>query len=188
VRAIYWACLRRVDDLFEICSTADVICRQICYSRLMSHLDELFDTPPADLIAKLKALRDQRAGIESRESIIEQLLDVRVQQGGVIAEEIAALGASSGIGPLRNQIVQVLTSKRDESLWFMVPQAVHDELRERGNRTVTLDNVRVTMRRMADSGELERARPGALLFGLPGAIETMPPGLLEAVLGGQKDS
>src|SRR6266851_2949185 len=54
--------------------------RTLCYRGVMSNLDELFLTPPADLIGKLKALRDDRAGIESKEAIIEQLLDVRDQQ------------------------------------------------------------------------------------------------------------
>lgn len=152
----------------------------------MSSLDQLLQTPPADLVANLKALRDDRASIESKEAILEQLLDVLVQQGGAVAEEVAALGGSAAIGPLRNQIMQVLTSKRrEEDLYVMVPQAVHQELVARGNRAVTLDNVRVTMKRMADSGELERTQPNALLFGLPGVMTEIPAEVLAAMNIGQ---
>jgi hypothetical protein len=142
----------------------------------MSSLDQLLQTPPAELVANLKALRDDRASIESKEAILEQLLDVLVQQGGAVAEEVAALGASVAIGPLRNQIVQVLSSKQEEGEAVMVPKDVQEELVARGNRTVTLDNVRVTMKRMADSNELERPRPNDLLFGLPGAMDALPGG------------
>jgi len=79
------------------------------------------------------------------------------KQGGPAAGEIAALGGAAGIGPLRNQILQVLESRREEenpANLMMVPKDVHDELVGRGNRSVTLDNVRVTMKRMADSNEL----------------------------------
>jgi hypothetical protein len=151
----------------------------------MSSLDQLLQTPPAELVANLKALRDERASIESREAILEQLLDVLVQQGGEVALEVAALGGSAAIGPLRNQIVQALLSKREEDEWLMVPQGVHQELVQRGNRSVTLDNVRVTMKRMAESGELERPQPNGLLFGLPGVMTEMPAEVLAAMNIGQ---
>jgi hypothetical protein len=137
----------------------------------MSSLDRLLETPPAELVADLKALRDERAALESKEAVIEQLLEVLTQQGGAAADEIAKLGASVAIGPLRNQIMQVLISKREEDEFVMLPMAVHAELISRGNRRVTIDNVRVTMKRMADAGELERPQPDALLYGLPGVME-----------------
>jgi hypothetical protein len=147
----------------------------------MASVDDFFEAPAADLVGKLKQLHNERADIESREAIIEQLLEVRARQGGDAAAEIAALGAEAGIGPLREQILHVLASMRQESLWLMAPQAVHEELMKRGNRAVTIDAVRVAMRRMAEKGELERPQPDALAFGLPGAIADMPPGLLEAM-------
>jgi hypothetical protein len=154
----------------------------------MSSLDQLLQTSPSELVADLKALRDERATIESKEAIVEQLLEMLVKQGGTAAEEIAALGGSVAIGPLRNQILQVLESKREEENLMMIPKDVHDELISRGNRSVTLDNVRVTMKRMADSNELERPSPTDLLFGLPGALDALPGGkdaFLETLDGGQ---
>ena len=147
----------------------------------MSSLDRLLETPPAELIADLKALRDERAVLEGKEGVIEQLLEMLAQQGGDVANEIAALGASVAIGALRNQILQVLLSKQEENEPLLAPAGVHAELNARGNRKVTLDNVRVTMKRMADDGELERPRPDALLFGLPGVM-TLPE--VRAVLEG----
>ena len=134
----------------------------------MSSLDNLLQTPPAELVADLKAFRDERAVIESKEAVLEQLLEMLGNQGGAVAEEIAALGAAVGVGPLRGQIIRVLAAKREESEFFlMVPKDVQQELVSRGNRTVTLDNVRVTMKRMAGAGELVRPDPDSLLYGLP---------------------
>jgi hypothetical protein len=151
-----------------------------------SPLDRLLQTPPAELVSELKSLRDQRAGIESREAVLEQLLDLIARQGGPVAEEVARLGGDAAIGPLRNQIIQVLASKRKEGEPLMVPQGVHQELTARGNRAVTLDNVRVTMKRMAESGEIERVSPDGLVFGLVGIAQSLPPGMLDAITGGQQ--
>jgi len=142
----------------------------------MSSLDNLLQTPPSELIADLKALRQERASIESKEAVIVQLLEMLSRGGGAPAEEIAELGASLAIGPLRNQIIQVFRSKREEDEVVMLPVSVHQELVARGNKSVTVDNVRVTMRRMAESRELERPLPNQLLFGLPGAVDAFPGG------------
>jgi hypothetical protein len=149
----------------------------------MSSIDQLLHTTPADLVANIKALRGERADIETKERLLEQLLEVLTKQGGAIADEIAALGASAAIGPLRSQITQVLAEKRPDGLYFMVPQAIHDELVNRGNTRVKLDNVRQTMVRMADAKDLERSKPDALLFGLPQAMEDMPDALRSQLFG-----
>jgi hypothetical protein len=142
----------------------------------MSNLDNLLQTPPSELVTDLKTLRDERGVTEGKEAVLEQLLEMRSREGGTIADEIAALGAAVGIGPLRNQIAHVLTTRRGEGLRLMVPKGIQDELVARGNRAVTLDNVRVTMKRMADAGELVRPDPESLLYGLPDT-----PGVEEAL-------
>jgi hypothetical protein len=150
-------------------------------------IDDIFQTPPADLIEKLTELRDTRAAIESKEDIIRQLLDVYVQQGGELAEQIGELGAASGLGSLRKQILHVMGTKRDEMEFVTLPVVVHPELVARGNRKVSLDNVRVTMKRMADDNELERPIPEEpLAFALPGTVDIMPEGLLQALKAGQR--
>jgi hypothetical protein len=145
----------------------------------MPNLDDLFKTPPAELISNLQALRDERAVIERKERMLEQLLEMLTEQGGDVADEIAALGAANAIGPLREQIRQVLLSLTPEGP-LRVPKVVFDELVARGNRSVTIDNVRMTMKRMADADELIRPGPDTTLYGLPDAE-----GLDEALAGFQ---
>ncbi|HXN38954.1 MAG TPA: hypothetical protein VN892_13025 [Solirubrobacteraceae bacterium] len=147
----------------------------------MSALDKLLQTPPAEIVSDLKTVRDERAILESKEAMLEQLLEMLSRQGGEVAQEIAALGASVAIGPLRNQILQVVTSMRQEDdLLTTVPAAVQEALIARGNRKVTVDNVRVTMKRMADSNELERPVPGQnRLFALPGTADAFPERIAE---------
>lgn len=141
----------------------------------MSTLDTLLKTPPAELVGDLKGIREERAALESKEAVLEQLLEMMSRQGGEIAQEIAALGASVAIGPLRGQIVQVLKSLAEDDLLTVMPQGVQEALVERGNRRVTLDNVRVTMKRMAESGEIEKPVPEqAMLYALPGTAQRFP--------------
>jgi SpoVK/Ycf46/Vps4 family AAA+-type ATPase len=147
--------------------------------RRMSSIDKLLQTPLPELVADLKALRDERAVTERKEAMLEQTLDMIIEQRGEeAANEIAALGGSAGIGSLRNQILQVIALTREKgrpTSLALVPKEVLDTLVERGNRKVTLDNVRVTMKRMFDSGELERPIAGRdLLYALPGTADEFP--------------
>jgi hypothetical protein len=132
----------------------------------MSGVDALLQTPPAQLVADLTALRNERAVIEDKEAVLIQILDLLVKQGGQVAEEVTALGGASGFGPLREQIRQVLISNKENDP-LMVPREVQKELLSRGNRTATLENVRVTMKRMAEDDELVRPSEDAVSYGLP---------------------
>jgi hypothetical protein len=133
----------------------------------MADLDDLLNTDATTLVEGLKKLRDDRAGIESREAVLKQLLDIKLAQGGEIAEEVATYAAQNGFGPLREQIRQVMVSIQ-ETEPMMPPLRVHSELSSRGNRSVTIDNVRTTMKRMADDEELVRPDvEGVVLYGLP---------------------
>jgi hypothetical protein len=142
----------------------------------MSNIDKLLNTSPAELIDGLKALGEQRAGIESQEAVLKQLLDLHLAKGGEVGQEAAIFAANHGVGPLREQIRQVFITKR-ESDPMMLPMAVHAELGARGNQRVTLDNVRVTMKRMADDDELIRPDSESVVYGLPGT----PAELIEMV-------
>jgi hypothetical protein len=130
-------------------------------------IDDLLQTPPADLIDALKALRNERGDLESKESLLMQIIDIRSNQGGEVAKEINELGAAIGLGSLRDQIKQVLLSRQAEEP-LMFPKDVRMELVSRGNRSVTLENVRVTMQRMAVDEELVRPSDQAVVYGLPG--------------------
>jgi hypothetical protein len=132
----------------------------------LADVDQLLNVDPMSLIEGMKTLRDQRVAIESQEAVLKQLLDIQLKKGGQVGEEVAVFAAQNGMGPLREQIRQVLVSKQEEAL-LMMPMDVHNLLAERGNRSVTLDNVRVTMKRMADDGELVRPDPESVIYGLP---------------------
>jgi hypothetical protein len=147
----------------------------------MASVDDFFEAPATELVGKLKQLHDERSSIESRESIIEQLLEVRAKEGGEAAAQIAALGAEAGIGPLREQILHVMSTLQSEGTPIVAPQQVYDELVKRGNRTVTIDAVRVAMRRMGEKGELERPNSAVLAFALPGVLASVPSAILEAI-------
>lgn len=151
----------------------------VCYNPGMTDVDELLNTTPSDLIEGLKKLRDERSAVESREAVLKQLLDIHLARGGEVAEEVAAFAAQNGFGPLREQIRQVLTAKQEDGTPLLPPMAVHGELGARGNRGVTLDNVRTTMKRMADDGELVRPEGESAIYGLP----NIPQELLDVVAG-----
>jgi hypothetical protein len=130
----------------------------------VTSVDQLLNMDPSDLIEGLKGLRDQRLALESQEAVLKQLLDIHLGKGGEVAEQVAIFAAQNGIGPLREQIRQAFF-QGDEPL--MVPMEVHSALAALGNRSVTLDNVRVTMKRMADNAELVRPDPDSVVYGLP---------------------
>jgi hypothetical protein len=144
----------------------------------MSSIDKFLETPPADLVKDLKALRDQRAAIERKEGMLEQTLHMIAEQGGEgAADEIAALTASAGVGSLREQILQIVAAGQAEGgiKVALVPKEVQNELADRGNHTAKLDNIRITMKRMSESDELERPLPQyAVLYALPGTAKEYP--------------
>ena len=135
-------------------------------------LDKFLDTPPTDLVDNLKGLRQEKVAIKSREAVIVQLLEMILERGGPTAEEVVRLAAEAAvaIGPLRDQIRAVLTSKQADNEFFLAPVGVHQELVARGNQTATLDHTRTIMRRMSDAGELLQPRPNQLLFALPDVV------------------
>jgi hypothetical protein len=139
---------------------------------MATSLDKFLDTPPAELIGDLKTLREEKIAIGNREGVIVQLLEMILQRGGSAAEEVARLAADAAVavGPLRDQIRQVLVTKQATEEYFLFPLAVHQELEARGNSTATLDHVRTLMKRMAEAGELLQPRPKILMFGLPNVV------------------
>jgi len=78
---------------------------------------------PAELLADLSDLRQQKLNLESREAVILQLLDMILERGGPAAEEVVRLAAEASIalGPLRDQIRHVFASKQASDEWFLAP-------------------------------------------------------------------
>jgi hypothetical protein len=132
----------------------------------MTNIDSLLQASPTAIIAELEALRAEREVVARKETLLEQLIEIMFQRGDEAADELAAYRTSVAVGPLRYQIRQVLLAGAQNENWL--PKQVHDELIVRGNKTVTLDNTRVSMKRMAERGELERPDPDSpLVFRLP---------------------
>ncbi|HEY3959617.1 MAG TPA: hypothetical protein VGL68_03805 [Solirubrobacteraceae bacterium] len=154
----------------------------------MASLDKILETPPAELLDDLRDLRQQKADLGNRERVVVQLLEMILEQGGEATDEVVRLAAEAAIaiGPLRDQVRQVMASKQADNENFLAPIAVHQELVARGNQTATLDHVRTIMKRMADAGELLQPRPSVLLFGLPNVVNNpIAMQALDAVLGDQ---
>jgi hypothetical protein len=141
-------------------------------SNVPSSLDKFLETSPAELVSDLKDVRSERAKLGTREGVIVQLLEMILEQGGPPAEELLRLAAEEGvaIGDLRDQIRQAMVAKAEENQFFLLPLVAHEALRARGNQTVTLDHVRMTMKRMVDAGQLLLPRPGLLLYALPDVV------------------
>jgi hypothetical protein len=141
----------------------------------MANIDKFLQTSPTEIIAELEALRVEKDIIARKEALLEQLVDLIFQEQGPAAAELYGYRTSIAVGPLRYQIRQVLLAEPERPQWL--PKEVHDELVVRGNAKVTLDNVRVTMRRMGESGELERLDDDNLLFRLPVPTDNPPDGV-----------
>jgi hypothetical protein len=131
----------------------------------MTIMDNFLQASPTEIIAELEAIRAEKDVIARKEALLEQLIDLIFQEQGPAAAELYGYRTSIAVGPLRYQIRQVLLAEPERPQWL--PKEVHDELVIRGNDKVTLDNVRVTMRRMGESGELVRLDDDNLLFRLP---------------------
>jgi hypothetical protein len=138
----------------------------------MTNVDKFLQTSPTEIIAELEALRTEKDVIARKEALLEQLIDLIFQEQGPAAAELYGYRTAIAVGPLRYQIRQVLLAEPERPQWL--PKEVHDELIVRGNAKVTLDNVRVTMRRMSESGELKRLDDDNLLFRLPGPTDSPP--------------
>jgi hypothetical protein len=132
----------------------------------MDSLQQLLNTPIAKVLDDLIALREDRLSIENREHLLERTLELLVEQDPSAAAYLESPGNPfTPFGPLRMQIKRLLASYafRDVAGWQ--PKAVLTALAEQGSRDLTIDNVRVTMRRMAQRGEL--LETDNLVFVLP---------------------
>ena len=65
----------------------------VCYDVwTMPNIDDFLETPPPELISNLQGiLGAERAALERKEVVLEQLIEMITQQGGSAAEEITAL-------------------------------------------------------------------------------------------------
>jgi hypothetical protein len=127
-------------------------------------IGNLLSADPQELLDELDKLREQEKRIAHERELVERVLEILLESGGPAAEYLAdpARGLLT-IGPLRAQVLRVLAAAPSG----LQPREVHDRLVAHGNSKVTLDNVRVTMSRMAESGELQQPDPPLAVFVLP---------------------
>ncbi|HTC60487.1 MAG TPA: hypothetical protein VK691_10275 [Solirubrobacteraceae bacterium] len=126
----------------------------------------LLSTNPQELVDELEKLREQEKRIAHERELVERVLEIVIESGGPSAEYLTdpERGLLT-VGPLRAQVMRVYAAA-GEGAGFQ-PREVHEQLVAHGNSKVTLDNVRVTMGRMADSGELLQPEPPIALYLLP---------------------
>src|ERR1700735_1349101 len=131
----------------------------------MDSLDQLLSTPVEKVLEDLVLLRKEKRALENREELLRRTLELLVEQDPEVAASLESPGSpSTPFGPPRMQIKRLLASYsfRDVATW--IPKDVLFALNEQGATDLTLDNVRMTMRRMAQRGELLEV--GNLVFAL----------------------
>jgi len=125
-------------------------------------IGDLLNTPPEDLIEERNRVRHQIEALEREADLIDRVIEVVMEAGGPAAEWFADPARPFiAVGSLRSQIGRLVNSPEPQP-W--APAEVHDQLQVSGNTKATLDNVRVTMRRMAANGELIQPQKGLLMF------------------------
>lgn len=129
-------------------------------------ISQLMEASPESLLDELARVREKEQLVAHERELLERVLEILLESGGPSAEWLMdpARGLLT-IGPLRSQVMRVLQLGQPNRLWQ--PREVHEQLASHGNNKVSLDNVRVTMGRMAEAGELHQPEPPMAAFGLP---------------------
>jgi len=133
-----------------------------------SVLDRLSDLSYSDIQNELVEVRRERDRLDTLERMLQSLLDLvtndapnpvdqrtdrRTSSGDALFEDGTDMG---GRGANRRAILAVMATDPARS-W--VQREVRDQLQQRGVE-MTPENLRVTMRRMADKGELVKPAQG----------------------------
>lgn len=133
---------------------------------MASSLQQLMNAPPEELLEELDRVREKEQLVAHERELLERVLEILIESGGPAAEWL--MDPTRGllaIGPLRSQVLRVIELGPPNRLWQ--PREVHEKLVSAGNNKVSLDNVRVTMGRMSDAGELHQPEPPMAAFGIP---------------------
>lgn len=127
---------------------------------------KLLKASPEEILGELNELRAQREVLELKEGVLEKVLELMQQES---SEDPAWMEENLGaVGSVRFQIMNLLRTEAAPRPAGWIPREVHAALAQRGSRA-TIDNVRVTMRRMGERGELARPRGGGMVYALPKA-------------------
>jgi hypothetical protein len=132
---------------------------------MTSAITDLLGADPRTLLDDLKRIREQEQLLVHERELVERVLEILIENGGPAAEWLTdpARGVLT-VGPLRSQILGVMRTGPPNAGWQ--PRDVHAQLVAHGNSKVTLDNVRVTMNRMAtgESPELLKPEPELAIY------------------------
>jgi hypothetical protein len=125
-------------------------------------IGDLLDTPPQELLEERERVRRQLEALERESDLIDRVIEMVMEAGGPAAEWFDDPSRPFvAVGSLRWQIARLINTS-DPQPWS--PSDVLDRLATSGNKKATLDNVRVTMRRMATNDELIQPQPQLLMF------------------------
>ncbi len=127
---------------------------------------QLMEASPESLLEELSTVREREQLVAHERELLERVLEILLENGGPSADWLMdpARGLLT-IGPVRSQVLRVLRLGHPERMWQ--PREVHEQLVNHGNNKVSLDNVRVTMGRMAEAGELIQPEPPVAAYALP---------------------
>jgi hypothetical protein len=131
-----------------------------------STIQQLMGSHPEEILKELAEIRERERLVAHERELLERVLEIQMDGGGPLAEWL--MDDARGIlpiGSLRSQVRRVLKLAPVGKAWH--PKEVHEKLVNHGNNKASLDNVRVTMGRMADAGQLFQPKPGETLYILP---------------------
>jgi hypothetical protein len=154
----------------------NTVANTVCYNVLMANtIKDLLGTHPKELLDELIKVREQEQLIVHERELLERLLEILVENGGPAAEWL--LDPARGlltVGPVRAQVLRVMDTAPADRGWQ--PREVYEQLVAAGNNKVTLDNVRITMSRMAtgESPELIQPEPHLAMYVRAGTGEPTP--------------
>jgi hypothetical protein len=129
---------------------------------MATSIGQLLKASPEKLLKELEEVRERERLLAQERELLERVLEM-------LAENSTKAGRPEDvpitIGPLRQQIVRVMQQGDRDKAWF--PRQVYRELAARGNTKATVDNVRMTLKRMETAGEVIKPVAGKLSFALP---------------------
>lgn len=141
-------------------------------------IQQLMASHPEEILKELAEVRGREQLVTHERELLERVLEILIDGGGPAAEWL--MDDARGIlpiGSLRSQVQRVLKLGPTGKAWQ--PKEVHEKLINHGNSKASLDNVRVTMSRMADADQLLQPKSGEALYVLPlgaGSREPLLPG------------
>jgi hypothetical protein len=129
-------------------------------------LNRLTELSPNEVRAELAAIRRQRERLETAENVLQNLLELLDLSEGPAkvatdsgADMVLSDGTEVEVKSGRSKRGLILTIIKTDPGRYWTPAEIHGALTERGV-DITRENVRVTLRRMNQAGELGKVGQG----------------------------